>query len=338
MDTFKKIIATICAGLFVISAIIALFAFNFDRQAFTSDIYQKVFANEDFYNRLPSVMAEAAMSADLKSLPIVMQGMTTQAWEAFFRALLPQDMLKTMGNDALNSTLEYLNMQTDSAQLPLVPLKANMTSDIGVQAVFALLDMQPDCTLGQLAQMALNLQSNSAIQFCKPPTELNELLTPIIKAQLQAAALAIPDQITLVRAPAENDPRQKLKTARTFMKLSPILPLGFLFLLSILTINSLKSWLDWWGVPFLVAGSIAAILGLSGAPVISAIIRQMIEKRIPFLLPAVMVDFADSLARAMIQALFQPILAQGLVLAAIGLAMVMISFFIKRNKRKSAAI
>ena len=62
METIKKILATICAILFVITAVIALFLFNFDQKAFSAETYQKAFAREDFYNKLPSVLADAMTS------------------------------------------------------------------------------------------------------------------------------------------------------------------------------------------------------------------------------------------------------------------------------------
>ena len=246
MDSLKKFIGIIFAILFVSTAVPALIFFNFDRRAFTAETYQKAFDNADFYNKLPVAMAEAMLSAstDTSQLPVVMRGMSQQAWEAFFREMLPQETLKVMGDDVLNSTFAYLNLQTDSVQLSLIPLKASMVGEAGVKAVYALLDTQPDCTFEQIAQMTFNLLTNSEMQFCKPPAELASMLSPVIQGQMQVATLAVPDQITLLSAPLENDPRVKLQTARMVMRLSPILPLGFLLLMTIFTVNSLKSWLS----------------------------------------------------------------------------------------------
>src|SRR5258706_4808940 len=119
MNAIRKILAICCAILFVITALFALIFFNFDRKAFTSETYKRVFANEGFYNRIPAVLAETinGTSVDQSKLPIVMHGMNTQAWETFFRALLPQATLKTMGDEALDSVLAYVNMVTNSAQM-----------------------------------------------------------------------------------------------------------------------------------------------------------------------------------------------------------------------------
>ena len=106
METIKKSLAILCAIFFVVTAVIALFFFNFDRRAFTAETYQKAFAREDFYNKLPGIMADVMLSSstDQSQFPVVMRGMSREAWEAFFRTLLPPEALKAMGDDTLNST------------------------------------------------------------------------------------------------------------------------------------------------------------------------------------------------------------------------------------------
>jgi hypothetical protein len=333
MDSLKKFIRIIFAILFISTAVPALIFFNFDRRAFTAETYQKAFANADFYNKLPSAMAETMLSTstDASQLPVVMRGMNQQAWEAFFREILPQETLKVMGDDVLNSTFAYLNLQTNSVQLSLIPLKINMTSGTGVQAVYTLLNTQADCTFEQIAQMAINLLTKNEMQFCKPPAELYPMLTPAIQGQMQVATLVVPDQLTLLTAPLQNDPRQKLQTARMAMRLSPILPLAFLLLMTIFTVNSLKSWLSWWGIPLSITGVLASLMSLGGAPIFGAIIQRILMNRMPAFLPAILLGYTSDLAPAMLQALLRPVLWQGLVIALIGSIMMAGSYFIKRQ-------
>jgi hypothetical protein len=331
MNSIKKTFGILFAILFVITAVPALTFFNFDQRAFTTSTYQKAFASTDFYNKLPSTMAQAMLSSttDTSQFPVVMRGMSQEAWEGYFRALLPQETLKAMGDDALNSIFAYLNQQTDVVQISLVPLKTSMASETGVQAVLSLLNTLPSCTLEQIAQITFSLLNNSEIQFCNPPAELIPTLTPLIQGQMQATTLAIPDQLTLLSAPPQNDPREKLQTVRMAMRLSPILPLVFLLLTTIVTVNSLKSWLQWWGVPLFMTGGLTAILGLVGASIFGAVFQQMLASRMPSFLPSLLLDSANALATAMLQALFIPILWQGLGIAFIGFGMTMSGYLIK---------
>ena len=334
METIKKSLAILCAIFFVVTAVIALFFFNFDRRAFTAETYQKAFAREDFYNKLPGIMADVMLSSstDQSQFPVVMRGMSREAWEAFFRTLLPPEALKAMGDDTLNSTFAYITMQTDSAQINLAPLKASMVGETSVQAVLSLLGTQPQCTFEQIAQMTIGLFSGSQIEFCNPPAELYTALTPIIQSQMQFTAAAIPDQVTIITAPLENDPRQKLLDIRFFMRLSPILPLAFLLGLTLFAVRSLKSWLMWWGIPLSITGFIAFMMSLLGAPVFGAVFQRMLINRMSIYLPTILLDYGSDFASAMVKALLNPILWQGLLLAVIGLVMAVAGYFVKEQK------
>lgn len=329
----KKSIAILFAILFVVTAVTALLLFNFERRAFTAETYQQAFARGDFYNKILALMAQAIVSSsETSELPPVMKSMGAEAWENFFRELLPEDTLKSLGDDALTSTFAYLNMEADSAKVSLAPLKTAMTSEAGTQAALSLIEALPACTVEQIAQITLNLFSSGEIQLCNPPDELTPLLVPIVQGQLQLAAAIIPDELTLIQAPAENDPRQRLQTLRLFLRLSPILPIGFLLALTVLCVRSLNDWLDWWGIPLLITGLLASIMGLLGAPIVGRLIVLLLSKRLPDYLPAYLSDFTGDLASAMVQALLTPVLWQGVVLFLLGLIMAGAGWALKRRR------
>jgi hypothetical protein len=158
------------------------------------------------------------------------------------------------------------------------------------------------------------------------------MLTPAIQGQMQFATLAVPDQITLISAPPENDPRVKLQTMRILMRLSPMLPLGLLLLMTIFTVNSLKSWLVWWGIPLSITGATASLMSLIGAPIFGAILQSILVKRMPAFLPSILLDYTSDLTSAMLQALLSPVLWQGLVIAFIGFGMAVAGYFLKQQK------
>ena len=332
MDTFRKPTAIFFATSFVITAVMALLLFNFDRRAFTAETYQQAFAREDFYNKLPNLMAKAIFSsdADKGQLPLMMQNMSVEAWESFLRTLLPPETLKPMGDDVLNSTFAYLNQQADSVQVNLTPLKSALVSETGTQAVISLIATLPACTFEQVTQITFNIFSGGQIELCNPPAEVLPLLTPVIQGQLQFAASIIPDSLTLVTAPLENDPRERLQTARLYMRLSLILPILSLLTLTILTVRSLHDWLNWWGVPFAITGFSAFVMGLFGAPVLGIVIENLLASRMPDYLPSFLLDFTGEFAAAMVRALLSPIMWQGLILIIVGGTMIIAGRFIKK--------
>ena len=335
MDTLKKTLAFLCASTFVLTALVSLMLFNLDRSGFTAETYKTALAKDEFYNNLPAVLAESMSSIDQSQFPFVMRTLSTQAWTDFFRTLLPADALKTIGDGLLDSSFAYLNRQTDSVQISLIPLKTSMVSDTGVQAVFTLLNTQPDCTFMEIAQMSIDLLTTGDMKFCKPPSELYPIITPIIQGQLQIVTGLIPDQLTVLQAPLQNDPRQRLQTARLFMRLSPILPLAFLLLTTLLIVRSLQTWLNWWGASFVATGLLAGLTAISGAPIFGAILQRLLILRMSAYLPGVLLKYGSELAAAMIQALLRPVMWQGMAMTLIGLGMALAGYLVKSNLERA---
>jgi hypothetical protein len=335
MNPLNKTISAFLAILFIISGVSALLLFNFDRNAFAAETYQQAFEREDFYNKIPSLLAQSITdSTEPTQQPLGMQGMSTETWESFMRTLLPPNVLKPIGDDVLISSFAYLNMESDTIQIDLALLKASMVSETGTQAALSLLNTLPPCTLEQSAMIMFGMFTGDQIQLCNPPENVLPMLTPLIQGQMKAAAAIIPDQLTLTTAPSEGDPREQLQTTRFFMRLSLIPPLLLLLTLTVFAVRSLKDWLTWWGIPFFVTGASAYLTGLLGAPVFGNMLQRVLINRMPDYLPLFLLDFASDLAAAMVRALLNPVMLQGLALAIVGLGMAAAGFFIKP---KSAA-
>ena len=325
MDTIRKGLAGVFAVLFVLTALIALLLFNLERKAFAPQTYQQAFANDNFYERIPTLIAQALSSpAQMESQPLSMRGLTTQNWENFIRSLLPPEALKEIGDQALTSIFAYLNDETDTAEISLAPLKQSMASEAGVQAVLELLKTQPECTLAQIGQITRSILTEQEISLCNPPEQLLGSMSPLIQTQLQISAAVIPDQITLARtdpALGIDDPRERIKGLRLMLRLSPVLPLVFLFLMTILAVRSLRDWLAWWGIPFLGIGIIATLMALLGAPLTGFILLRSLVSKAPAYLPSVLLDNGSQLATAIMDQLLKPVMIEGIVLMFFGFVM-----------------
>ncbi len=335
MNILRKGTAALLAILFVITALASLFLFNFERKAFTVETYQLAFANQDFYDHLPAIMAEALMtSPQVDNLPVGLRGLSTQKWETFIRELLPPETLQSMGNEALVSIFAYLNNESDIAEFSLLPLKQRMSKPEAVQAVLELLKTQPPCTLTQIAQMTVAALADRQITLCNPPAESIGLITPIIQTQLQLAAAVIPDQVTLISAPpaGQKDPRAQLKVARLVMQLSPLVALALLLGVTLLAVDGFNSWLKWWGYPLFVTGLLASLMGLAGAPLAQAFLPEFLAHRMPTYLPTILLNNGSQLAAAILEQLLRPVTLQGLALGGIGLVMVIIATLVKQKK------
>ncbi|HNB35293.1 MAG TPA: hypothetical protein PK414_03685 [Anaerolineales bacterium] len=334
MKTLRISLAILLAMLFVITAVLALLLFNFDRRAFSAETYQQAFAREDFYNKIPSLLAQSILSGtDPTQQPFGMQGLSQETWDGFFRTLLPSDVLKPIGDDMLGSTFAYINLESDSIQVNLGPVKANMLGETGIQAALVLVKSLPACTIDQAAMIMFGMFSGDQIQLCNPPENVLPMLMPLIQGQMQVAASLIPDQLTLITAPPQNDPRLRLQSARLFMRFSPILPLVFLLGLTALGVRSFRDWLNWWGIPFAVTGIIAAILGFVGGPILGGLLSSYIANWMQAVLPSAFFTFANELATAMANALLTPVMWQGWILTVIGIGMVAVGILLGMWRR-----
>ena len=157
MDTFRKIVAGICAVLFVISGVIALLAFNIESKAFTSETYKQAFENQKLYEHMPEILANAlhASIAENGNAASYLKPLTVANWQATITFLLPPEELKTITDGALESVFDYVNGKADSAVISLLPFKTHLAGPAGVEIVKQILHAQPNCTTEQLLQLEI---------------------------------------------------------------------------------------------------------------------------------------------------------------------------------------
>ncbi len=72
-------------------------------------------------------------------------------------------------------------------------------------------------------------------------------------------------------------------------------------------------------------------MSLIGAPVFGAVFQRMLVNRMSIYLPSILLDYGSDLAAAMLKALLNPILWQGLLLAVLGLGMAVAGYLVKEQ-------
>ena len=335
MDTFRKITAGVCAVLFVISGVIALLAFNIEGKAFTSATYKQAFENQNLFVRIPKILANALYTSNAENVNAdpYLKALSVGDWEATITSLLPPEELKTITANTLDAIFDYLNGNTDSAVISILPIKKQLAGDSGLKALNQILHAQPDCTAEQLLQLGLGLFGGD-IALCNPPEELMGLMTPLIESQLQVMTIAFPDEVTLIsgaRSDTPDDPRPKLDRVRTLMKITPVFPLLFLFILTIFAVRSLMDWLRWWGWPFLITGGVTSLIALLGAPVLALIFQAVLKTQGPNFIPTILISTMSETVGAVTGQILEPVAIEGLVLAILGLGMVIVAAYLVRK-------
>jgi len=339
MQILGKLIAGICAVSFVATGVLALLSFNVEGKAFSSATYKQAFENQKLYERMPAILAGALSTsiAENQNAGAYLKAFTTADWEASISSILPPEELQTLTDDALDSTFDYINGKTDSAAVSLLPIKGHLAGDSSVEAVKQILRAQPACTTEQLTQIAIGVLTGKDFILCNPPEEALGYLTPLIESQLQFVTAAFPDEVTLIsnaRSGTPDDPRLRLNRARSVMKLTPILPLAFLIGITIFAVRNLTDWLKWWGWLFLITGAGSLAIAVLGSPVIGFIVERFMQIQGAGFMPPIFLATIRETASAVTDQILKPVAIEGLSLAILGVLMVVITAFIKREKQE----
>jgi hypothetical protein len=332
--TLGQFLGAICAILLVISTVIVLLLINIEAKAFSSATYKQAFADQRLYERMPSILATAltsTMGQNINAVPFL-RALAPEDWQNTISILLPPEELKATADHALDSTFDYLNGRSSSAAISLVPMKTQLVGPSGMNLVLQILSIQPACTTEQLTQMALGLLGGE-IALCNPPPEAIGLMTPFIQSQLQTMTNIIPNEVTIIPGTLSGtpqDPRIRLNTIRSVIKLTPFLPVLLLFAVTIFAVRSLADWLAWWGWPFMVAGVSSVLIGLIGTPLVGWILQLFIRNQGTIPIPPVLVSSIAETTSAVAGQILAPVMIQGAILGIVGLGMAILGMLLPK--------
>ncbi len=332
MTKGRTILAGICAFLFIVSGFASLLLLNIERKTFSAETYKQAFRQQGLYAEIPALFAEmVAVSAREPGNNVFAfaSRLDRDDLELAITGMLPPEEFEALMDGFLDSTFAFLNGEADSISIPLLSFKRSMTADRGAQAIMQIVLAQPDCTLPQLAQMGLG----GDLIFCKPPDEAMTLVAPLIGTQLQFMAGGMPDELVILstaQSASLLDERAQLDRVRSAMRLSPLLPLVFLLLVTLFAVRGLGDWLKWWGIPFLITGILGTMTALVIAPLAPSVLGDILLQNTQAI-PAELLTMTRDAAVAITREVFRPIAIQGIILTAAGSAMIAVNAIVRRN-------
>ncbi len=337
ISLIARIIAVFLAALFVMTALTALVLFNIERQAFNPATYKKALTSGGLYQQFPLLLGDLVTKNLGSSAPAFMQRLTPAQWKNLVATLLPEGQLQRMTEETINQVLAYLNGETRTPAISLLPLKQSLAGPAGLNAALTIIHAQPDCTLQQIAAIIASLNQG---ELCNPPKAMLDLFQPVIQTELQATSAAIPSEVVIV--PDANSPSQQtalgfLRLLRFIIRLSPLIPLALLLGITILVVRSFKSWLAWWGWPLMLTGLPGMFIGFSGAPLFRAAAEHALSKNLTISLPPEVVNSIRSLADAALREMLKPAGWESLAMFIVGLLMVIAALYLAYLDRKKIA-
>lgn len=330
-----RILAGLCAALFILAGVPVLFLFNIERLAFSSDTYKQAFEDQGLYDRMPALLATvlATTISQNGNTPAFLRELTVEEWQTTISSLLPPEELRAMTDQTLDSTFDYLNYRSNSVVISLLPVKAKLAGEAGISVVQSFLSTQPACTLEQLTQMGLGFLSGN-IALCNPPPEAMGLLAPFIQSQLQTVSATFPNEIAVTPGTlsnTSNDPRLQLQWVRSAIVFSPFFLFLLLLAIVVFAVRSLRDWLLWWGWPLLITGAIGALIALVGSPLVGWFLQFIIQTQGAVFLHPVLASTMGETAGAVASQILVPVAIQGLALAMVGLIMVVLGGVMRKR-------
>jgi hypothetical protein len=337
INAILKFLAALCVLAFVLTAGVALLLFNAQRRLFDARLYLNALETQKVYERLPALASEtiAAFANGNGTIapPAYWKALPASDWEQIIRTVIPAAMTRSVTEQAITSVFDTLNGKSDTAVISLTEIKSYLGGPAGLEAVLKLLATRPKCTLDQLAEMT---GPQGRFYLCNPPGQyVNEsggfVFKQLIESSLQSIAQNLPSEITLLSL--GNKPQatliSRLQILRAVMRFSPLLPLALLLFIVLFAVRSLKDWLNWWGVSFLLGGLFS--LGIAGAvnPLFNWALKTFAVTRLPSYVPASLAETIRELLSAVMTGVTAPIALQSVIILLAGIVMLIATRFLK---------
>jgi hypothetical protein len=369
----SQAIAVILAILFVITAVIVLLLFNVERGLLRPGLYKAAMVEHELYERLPGLLAKQLHGSmtynPCEEDPSLCEGegppgegegegegdggppefftnLSEDDWEKLIDGIIPKDWLRTQVEGVLDQVFALLETGDveSGVVISMVGLKQHLAGEEGMQAILELIQAQPPCTEDQLlmlSQLEIDMSSVSTLLTCSPPQEILDMFLPNLRPILDEITGGIKDETNLLETLGEggdlNIDFQAIGMVRLIIRLSPLLPLVLLLLVTLFGVRSLKGFFLWWGIPLLVVG----VIGFSGSLMVPFLVNWAISMYGSAALPGgFSPDFLTlgfDLVRFVLGSLARAIGRQTAISGIVGLGFVIASFFIKPREPVEAS-
>jgi hypothetical protein len=294
-NTLRIVFAWIFAVLFIISAVGVIYTFFPIRNLLNPDFYQQALVQVDIYQRLPEALAaqlagELNPDSDSSDTGISLVVLSDQEWENILMDLIDSHWLQSQSDLVIDQVFELLLISPDPLTTPIEisisDFKQNVTGPDGIEAIHQIIAAQPPCSLDQLfnlVQIGIGMEQSQGSILCRPPDYILSEIDPLVESFLSLSVDQLPDtmQFYIPFPVPENSLNenpgasgipaylQLLRRVNSVTSWSPLLPLTFLLLMTMVIVRSARDFMAWWGATFFTAGLVSLIISAFLIPLIS---------------------------------------------------------------------
>ncbi len=356
--TFLKFVSFIFAALLALARPFILLIFNVGRVLFDSELVKQVATEIIVDSKL--IPAGAAWLAETQSqtraaevgpddsepdIVLLVQSLSLDDWIKIRNEALPDEFLIEWMSVAVDATYEWIDNEEllPDIRLDFRAFIQRMSGERGQNVVQIVFDALPPCTEAQIDDFKARLAAAApgeevAYNLCAFPdpwyadqisdyhASLLEVVANIPETfNLTAAALGTTEEAyeqELAQSGRTHPDfiKQNLRTIRLWAQLAPFTLLGFLVLILLFGVRSLRDFGLWWGIPLLLGGVGSVLLALTERALVGFFLAAGPLADTPALLQ----EETTLAALRLTNQMFRPMLIEAVVIIVVGLALVIV--------------
>lgn len=263
-----RLIALLSALVFMGLLALTVMAYAAQRQFLRPAPYLRALQERQAYERTPGILAELLTSslnngrtglAAQLPLPQVSQSDV----EIFLATFLPIEWVQTQAEVIVRALVAELNGEPlpEPSVLSLRVPKERLNSPAGAQALLAVIETRPACSVTDLSALTCGFNLSGEIT-CRPPGLNLEVCGAAFGAATAGVAALLPDAVDLRAAlnllaaltgPLRSNVQNYTGAISFLARFGWFLTLPFLLALTLFGVRSFVGWLRWWGAPLLGA-------------------------------------------------------------------------------------
>ncbi len=314
----KALVALLFAIAAAITIPLALYAYNVEGRILSPDAAKALVERAGFYRDLPRLATQTVRQDN----PDRFTG-NERAVGTFFETLLAPEVLRPFVEHAIDQLTAFARGETEAAVISSAAFKQAMRERVPA-ALEAATANKPECARGAVRQ------DNHDWLSCRPTAAEAAQYRERVLARVGSSLAEMPDTFRTPREDRdvqqfeENLPRATRQRLVQAAQWGWLLPLMLLMLMAMLYAQSRRAMAAWVGVPVLIAGLLCLAVTKFVQEAWGAAIAEMRHEATE---PGD--EFGARVSETIGEALFDPVMLQSAVVAALGAMLVGAAFMMR---------
>lgn len=337
-----RIIAVLISMLFVATSVVVIVANCAEHQLTSVATYRAVLARPGLFEEtMPDLIVSTVRKQSFpdEGPAEALSHLTDEDLRAIIEEVAPADWVRGEATRLVSAVFDWLNSDEPRPQLTvsISEVKARLVGEPGRRAIERVVQTWPACDQERLAELLAGGQEGFP-PVCNPPDALRPVSVRLIQGSLPSALNSVPDTLDPFPTGGRDghDPisgllsfRDSLRRVRDLLRISVLVPLALLLLVTLFAVRSLRGLFGWWGALLLVVG-LLVLTGTMVGPALTDLAISRLQLGVEDL-PAGVASVLGDAVRTVIFRIAVQIRGVSLITAAAGLVFAVVAAAIPRR-------